>query len=326
MSLMIFLEECFDRMAGWGLRDWLEDLHERTKRGLCEQAHGKMRMWEKMVLELPAIRPAFTALHHDAVAVGTRNDLTADEAESIRSALLELSPWRKGPLSLFGAFIDAEWRSDLKWNRVKKHASPFKGRLVLDVGCGNGYYGWRMIGAGAKAVIGCEPYPLYNVQFLTFKKYLPQTQHYVLPISGDVIPENLNAFDTALSMGVLYHVKDPISHLHCIYTSLKPGGEIILETMIIDEKFGDILAPDDRYAMMRNVWSIPSPKTARAWLSRAGFKNIRLADITATTTLEQRATEWMTFQSLADFLDPKNPSKTIEGHPAPTRALFFAQK
>jgi tRNA (mo5U34)-methyltransferase len=34
----------------------------------------------------------------------------------------------------------------------------------------------------------------------------------------------------------------------------------------------------------------------------------------------------MTFQSLADFLDPDDSSKSIEGYPAPRRAILIAEK
>jgi tRNA (mo5U34)-methyltransferase len=34
----------------------------------------------------------------------------------------------------------------------------------------------------------------------------------------------------------------------------------------------------------------------------------------------------MTFESLADFLDPQDIGKTIEGYPAPKRAVFLARK
>ena len=43
-----------------------------------------------------------------------------------------------------------------------------------------------------------------------------------------------------------------------------------------------------------------------------------------TTTNEQRATPWMTFESLADFLNPSNSNETCEGYPAPIRAIFTA--
>jgi tRNA (mo5U34)-methyltransferase len=44
-----------------------------------------------------------------------------------------------------------------------------------------------------------------------------------------------------------------------------------------------------------------------------------------TSIEEQRSTDWMTFHSLANFLDPQDSSKSIEGHPAPRRAVFTAR-
>ena len=37
---------------------------------------------------------------------------------------------------------------------------------------------------------------------------------------------------------------------------------------------------------------------------------------------EQRKTDWMTFESYSDFIDPSDPSKTIEGYPAPLRVFL----
>ena len=71
------------------------------------------------------------------------------DSHDLRSLLMQLKPWRKGPFSLFDAFIDTEWRSDWKWQRLAPHISSLQGRTVLDVGCGSGYHCWRMRGAGA---------------------------------------------------------------------------------------------------------------------------------------------------------------------------------
>ena len=46
-------------------------------------------------------------------------------------------------------------------------------------------------------------------------------------------------------------------------------------------------------------------------------------DINKTTVEEQRSTDWMTFESLADFLDPNDANKNVEGHPAPLRDIFI---
>ena len=98
----------------------------------------------------------------------------------------------------------------------------------------------------------------------------------------------------------------------------------MLETMIVDGDVNTVMLPEGRYTKMRNVWFIPSVTTLVAWLKRAGYKNIRLADVNQTSTEEQRATNWMRFESLSDFLDPDDQSKTIEGYPAPKRAVIIA--
>ena len=61
------------------------------------------------------------------------------------------------------------------------------------------------------------------------------------------------------------------------------------------------------------------------YLHAAGFQAIQVADVTWTTGEEQRRTDWMQFESLAQCLDPENPAQTVEGHPAPLRALVLAQ-
>ena len=53
---------------------------------------------------------------------------------------------------------------------------------------------------------------------------------------------------------------------------------------------------------------------------------MRIVDACVTSTDEQRRTEWMTTESLADFLDPRDSSKTVEGYPAPLRAVIIASK
>ena len=94
---------------------------------------------------------------------------------------------------------------------------------------------------------------------------------------------------------------------------------------MIDAPPGQVLVPEDRYARMRNVWFIPSCLTLESWLKRCGYHNIRVIDVGRTMVSEQRSTEWMRFQSLADSLAPGNPELTVEGLPAPRRAIFLAQ-
>mgnify|MGYP002266555368 FL=1 len=191
---------------------------------------------------------------------------------------------------------------------------------------GSGYHCWRMLGEGARRVIGIDPGLLFMFQFLSVKRYLGEVPVDLLPVRMEDLPENLGAFDTTFSMGVLYHRRSPLDHLLELKGTLRRGGELVLETLVVEGPEGHSLMPEDRYGQMRNVWFLPSCDTLLRWLDRTGYRNARVVDVTDTTTDEQRSTDWMRFNSLQDFLDPNDPSKTIEGYPGPRRATIIAEK
>jgi tRNA (mo5U34)-methyltransferase len=127
-------------------------------------------------------------------------------------------------------------------------------------------------------------------------------------------------------MGVLYHRRSPLDHILQLKNQLVSGGELILETLVIEGDENAVLVPMDRYAQMRNVYFFPSAKALKVWLEKSGFENVRIVDENTTSIGEQRTTDWMTHNSLPDYLDPNDPSKTVEGHPAPRRAVLVATK
>ena len=259
------------------------------------------------------------------VRVGEADDVDTDTRAVIEQCLRGLHPWRKGPFEVFGIPLDTEWRSDWKWGRVKDALDPLPGRLVLDVGCGNGYYGWRMVGAGADLVLGIDPTLVYVMQYQALQRYIGERGNYVLPLGMEAVPDNLRAFDTVFSMGVLYHRRSPMDHLLALRQTLRPGGQLVLETLVIDGPAGQVLVPEGRYAKMRNVWFLPSPGTLEQWLRRCRFTDVQTVDVAVTRVEEQHSTPWMQFESLPDFLDPNDHAFTIEGLPAPRRAVLVAR-
>lgn len=292
--------------------------HER----LLNKPHGDLPRWRAALEALPA-GPAPCALDRDTVTVGAVGDA---DVTAVRAALEGLIPWRKGPFEFFGQPIDTEWRSDWKWRRVAPHLSDLRGRRVLDVGCGSGYHGWRMIGAGADWVLGIDPTILFLVQYLAVRRFTPTAPFWFAPLRMEELPAGLAAFDTVFSMGVLYHRRSPLDHLLELAGALRPGGELVLETLVVEGDERTVLMPEGRYAAMRNVFFLPSTEQLAIWLRRCGFTGVRCVDESVTSTNEQRATDWMRFQSLADFLDPGDPGRTREGHPAPRRAVLIASK
>lgn len=288
--------------------------------------HGDYPKWEKSINNLPNVIPSTIDFNKDEIVIGEKSDLTLEQNKQLVEILKSFIPWRKGPFDYFGNYIDTEWRSDWKWNRLKDHIKPLNDKYVLDVGCGNGYHCWRMMGQKPRCVVGVDPFLLSILQFAVTKKYCKNFPVYVLPIGIEHLPENLNIFNTVFSMGVLYHRKSPLEHLTDLKSTMREGGELILETIVIDGKLGDTLVPEGRYAQMRNVYFLPSILTLESWMKKCGYKNIRVIDITQTTIDEQHRTNWMEFTSLENGLTPANHNLTIEGYSAPIRAIFIAEK
>ncbi|UQY35556.1 tRNA 5-methoxyuridine(34)/uridine 5-oxyacetic acid(34) synthase CmoB [Pseudomonas fulva] len=308
-------------LAGTPLQDWSADLPAQIDAKLAI-GHGDLQRWYAAVEALPPLNAEQIDLQEDF-----RLDGPCDEATrtALDSALRGLIPWRKGPFHPFGVHVDTEWRSDWKWQRVAPHLD-LQGRRVLDVGCGNGYYMWRMLGAGARSVVGIDPNWLFLCQFLAMKNYLPDMPAWHLPLGIEELPAKLLGFDTVFSMGVLYHRRSPIDHLLELKDCLRKGGELVLETLVVEGDAQQVLVPEDRYAQMRNVWFLPSVPALELWLRRAGFLDVRCVDVSVTSVEEQRSTDWMRYQSLPEFLDPLDHRRTLEGLPAPRRAVLVARK
>lgn len=315
MSGLVCLPALEQALGDHRLRRWYAPLAEVCKNAGASR-HGKLAQWSNAVDELPACPVASLDL---ATGVKVGADISPRQRDGLKQQLLALSPWRKGPFDLFGLHLDTEWRSDWKWQRIAPHID-LQGKTILDVGCGNGYYMFRMLGAGSGFVLGIDPVALYVMQFKAINKYVNSSQLQLLPLSLEELPE-MAVFDTVFSMGVLYHRRLPQVHLQQLKNHLKPGGELVLETLVIESTAEDILVPDQRYAGMRNVWTIPSVSLLSKWCAEGGFSDIQLLDCQATSLEEQRRTEWMTTWSLEQFLDPADQRLTIEGHPAPMRAV-----
>ena len=321
MSYQAFLKNL---TANEKLAAWAAQLPQQIEAGLNPKRYGDLHRWQDALSALPELSPISKTVN--ASRVGASGDITTGEREQLREALQGLHPWRKGPFELFDIHIDTEWRSDWKWERLKNHIAPLAGRTVLDVGCGSGYHCWRMRGAGAELVVGIDPTPLFVVQYFALQHYLHAPAVAVLPMGIEALPKKLAAFDTIFSMGILYHRRSPFDHLLQLRDALVSGGELVLETLVIDGQLGECLVPEGRYSKMGNVWFLPSTATLASWLKKVGFCNIRVIDVAPTSTDEQRRTDWMRFHSLAEFLDPENPTLTSEGHPAPKRAVVLANR
>lgn len=303
----------FQRVGTWRCLDPL-----LGSRFSCK-SHGDFERWKTALDVLPQLEAEMV---HCGDRVTMSGAIGTTVRARLRPSLLALHPWRKGPFRLFGIDIDSEWRSDWKWQRVLPHLDPLTDRAVLDVGCGNGYFGWRMLQAGASLVAGIDPTLVFVMQHLAINHFARDDRNWVLPLRFEELPEA--QFDTAFSMGVIYHRRNPQDHLGRLFRFVRPGGQVVVESVIVRQQ--PSLFPGGRYARMRNVWEIPSPSTLSRWTKEAGFRDVAVVDVTPTSTAEQRRTPWMRFDSLAQALDPHNQQLTVEGWPAPVRAIVTGRR
>ncbi|MGM0631393.1 MAG: tRNA 5-methoxyuridine(34)/uridine 5-oxyacetic acid(34) synthase CmoB [Pseudomonadota bacterium] len=304
---------------------WLDTLAPQLT-AFKNNPHGNLKRWQRVLQQLPELTTEHIELS-DTVQVGLSSEASDADRARLTGLLQQLQPWRKGPFNLFGVFIDTEWRSDWKWQRVAPHLDNLNGRQVLDVGCGSGYHLWRMLEAGAEAVWGVDPGELFLMQFRAIRQLMPltlQQRAHFFPVGIEQMPE-LKSFDTVFSMGVLYHRRSPIDFLQQLKALIRPGGQLVLETIVVEGDETTVMMPGERYAQMRNVWFLPSARALTVWLERLGFKDIAIVDHNTTSLEEQRRTQWMTGESLADFLDPNDTNMTIEGYQAPIRAVITAR-
>lgn len=322
MQTKSWRSDFYESILGTDLEKHIDIFANSMKDWENKVSSKELTKWQKQLANLPTVGKVELKVSN-CVALTTQQPLLENEVLRTKAVLKNFMPWRKGPFDFFSIHIDTEWRSDWKWNRVLPHISSLENKKVLDVGCGSGYHLFRMHASGASQVIGIDPTALFFYQFHCFKQYLQGLNIHFLPIGIERMPPT-GYFDTVFSMGVLYHRPDPIKFLKELKAQLAPNGQLVLETLVVEGDENTVLVPKDRYAQMRNVWFIPSVSALTLWMERVGFNNIKCVDIDDTSIEEQRSTQWMENHSLIDFLDPLDNTKTIEGYPAPKRAVIVA--
>jgi tRNA (mo5U34)-methyltransferase len=285
--------------------------------------HGHLAGWEAAVAALPPLADIAFSINEGVVSIDGTAD--SENTQQLRRALQGLIPWRKGPFKFASQPIDTEWRSDWKWDRIESYLKPLDGRVVLDVGCGSGYHLWRMREAGARQVLGIDPSLLYLMQFNAVQHYVNDGAVQFLPLPMEALPSEMAVFDTVFSMGVLYHRRNPGSHLKELQDAMKLGGELVLETLIVPGDTDSSLLLNSRYANMRNIYELPTMPRLERWINDAGFNSIRTVSVEVTSRSEQRSTQWMPSYSLKEALNPDDSSLTVEGHPRPLRAVVLAE-
>ena len=296
---------------------------------------NRLREERKKWLTWKNIKPYQEAIHNlphydnfqislsDTVQINIDN-LSTQQAEQIESTARLIHPWRKGPFGINELFIDTEWKSYIKYNLLEPHFD-IKDKIVGDIGCNNGYYLFRMLTHKPKKLIGFDPSAIYYSQFQFINHFIKSDITYEL-LGVEHVEFYEHKFDTLFCLGVLYHRSDPVAMLKSLFKGLNKGGELILDTFMIDGEDEICLTPKDRYSKIPNIYFVPTIPALINWCHRAGFEKLEILETVVTDLNEQRKTEWIEGQSLEDFLDTNDPSKTVEGYPAPKRVYIKAIK
>lgn len=263
------------------------------------------------------------------------------DPDQIQSTLKGLAPFRKGPFRIDGVFVESHWNSDIKWQvlyPVLERLLPVLqgSRLRLaDVGSNNGYYLFRLVDwmlqhdpawtEGDRLCMAFDPVADFEAQFSFLHGLLP---HYPLRFerAGWQQLTDYDPFDIVLCMGVLYHHTDPAQMLRKLHASLRNGGHLVLETMVVASRSDGLpyaIIPPGRYAGAKGIWLVPDVHALTALLRRTGWRNIEVVNVRQALDEQKRFGD---FPSFREKLDPDDETKTVEGLPAPLRAFLIAQK
>jgi len=305
----------------------IQEIKEARNQAAVKLSRKHTEKWYKNLVQIEGFETVSVDFSGPVIRFGREEELDQNQHDLLFRSLKDLVPWRKGPFEFFGHRVDAEWRSDLKWNRLLENGlEDLKGKIIADIGCNNLYYMFRMLDQDPALIVGFDPMDKYFYFHQFYQKFYKDPRLIFELLGIEEFPLYESFFDVVLFMGIIYHRRHPIDSLQALLKGMKKGGVCYLETLGIPGDDPYLLIPEDRYMTAPGYWFLPTWKGMENMMKRAGFKNVQTLDITPTTQKEQRKTEWINTYSLDDFLDPVDPSRTVEGYPAPIRFLIRGEK
>ncbi|NQZ59461.1 MAG: tRNA 5-methoxyuridine(34)/uridine 5-oxyacetic acid(34) synthase CmoB, partial [Lentisphaeraceae bacterium] len=279
-----------------------DDIDLEALKPIRQQAVDKawaegMQQAQDAYTAMPKMHFPETIFNEAAVKFGTADSLSPEEQADLKEKLLALEPWRKGPFEIAGIDLDAEWRSDWKWERVLPALDSLKDRRICDIGANSGYYMYRMLEQNPEFVLGMDPTVKFYFQFLALQKMTMENPLWYEPFGMEEMVHYPKFFDTVFCMGILYHHKDPVSILRMIHDSMRKGGQLIVECQGIPGEGPYALFPEKTYAKVKGTYFVPTAEFMVNWLKKAWFTDIEVFHVSKMSTEEQRPTEFMVRQS-----------------------------
>ena len=307
------------------LNSWLSSCIDPTLE-VIEKYKKNFQRFDNFFDSLPKVKGEIVVKKGVVTFLGpSKNNFELSERISIENRIMQLVPWRKGPFKLFGLPIQSEWNCNFKWQRLVGQLPSIENDAILDVGSGYGYFAWRMRANGARFVACLEPNFISFVQYHFLNFFSDDIGIRFVPVSLENSPRANFLFDKVFMMGTLYHTKNPFEHLKRATSFLKQRGYLILETLIFESDKVALFVPKDKYALMPNVWHIPSFLAIKKWLCDLGYLKVDLIDVDTTSQIEQSSSLHMPYKSLSDGIDHEDRNMTVELYPRPKRGIILAQ-
>ena len=143
---------------------------------------------------------------------------------------------------------------------------PRPGERILDIGCGDGYYDWRISRTGA-AVTGIDLHEK-RLAFARSRYGCDRLEFILQDAEGADFPQG--SFDKALSLCVMEHLGDDERVMQNVFHALRPGGRF---TFSADSLSSPGITPEERESHRRRyaVNTFYTEEVVRRKLDRAGF-------------------------------------------------------
>lgn len=129
--------------------------------------------------------------------------------------------YKKGERVHYAKYINEKGKIPLEEQMVL-NATNFKGKHVLDAGCGSGVMVEAILDKGAKSVVGVD----YSKEAIDRAK-IEHPDKRLQFVCEDIL-KHTGKYDVIVSLGTLEHMDNPYQVLKQFKKQLKPGGKIIL--------------------------------------------------------------------------------------------------
>ena len=164
-------------------------------------------------------------------------------------------------------------------------------KVCLDLGCRDGFFSFELEKRGASSVLGIDYIDENDTGFAAAKKILGSEVSFRNMGVYQINPESLGEFDLILFLGLIYHLRHPLLALDRCWDCLKVGGDVVIESHIIDGGFVEdgvwIKLPEPlKTAKIAQFYEhgelagdptspvAPSLECLKAWVRTSGFEII----------------------------------------------------